>query len=257
VERLRILGIRAEPPEADPFSEVTLTALTVDPAGEGRPLTCTWAVCLVDLGPAAADIECPGGDNYFFGSDCATATLRMPELVAWLAERGLDIQDLPDDLPIQDLPLFVGFEIDAGADRTRGIKRITVGLTPAEDPNVNPVLSDLEVDGMAVGDRVLSLPADAEVKVRPVSDETTRQTFRREGEDQDQVEDFLFSWFSTGGEFADRRTILDVDSRGNPLDVNRFRLPAEPGPVSVWVVVRDGRYGIDWKEHRFEVAPAP
>jgi hypothetical protein len=253
VERLRILGVRAQPPEADPFGEVQLSALVADPQGEGRPLHTRWAVCLVELGPVSADIECPGGESYPIEAEGLTATLSMPDLVAWLAEKGFDLDDLPENLPVDDLPLYVGFEVVAGSERTRAIKRISVSMSLNETSNTNPVLVGLEADGQVVSDQVMGLTAGAEVDLVPLSDEGTRQTYRRKGEEQDRVEDFLFSWFSTAGEFGDRRTILDVDSDGNPLDENEWTLPEETGPATLWLVVRDGRFGIDWLEFQFDI----
>jgi hypothetical protein len=260
VERLRILDIRAEPPEVGPLDTVTLDALVADPAGEGRPLECYWAVCLVDLGWAAGDIDCPGGNSFPLDGDCQGANFNLPELVAWLTEQGYDIDDLPQDLPPElmedSLPLFVGIEVRAGDESTRGIKRVRVNLS-GDQPNTNPLLTGLEVDGepLETGE-VVTVDLGADVELTPVADESTRQTYRRGEEDQDRLEDFLFSWYSTTGEFEDRRTILDVDSKGRRLDINDWKLRgehAEQGPSKLWLIVRDGRYGTDWLEFSFEV----
>ncbi|HUU01963.1 MAG TPA: hypothetical protein VM425_11005 [Myxococcota bacterium] len=263
VERLRILAIRAEPPEAGPLDVVTLDALVVDPAGDGRSLECNWAVCLVDLGWAAGDIDCPGGNSYPLEGDCQGAAFNLPELVAWLEEQGYDINDLPQDLPPElmedSLPLFVGLEVRAGDESTRGIKRVRVNLS-GDQPNTNPALTGLEADGEAVQTgEVFTVELGVDVELTPLSDESTRQTYRRGEDEEDLLEDFLFSWFSTSGEFEDRRTILDVDSKGRRLDINDWKLRGKyafEGQAKLWLIVRDGRYGVDWLEFSFEVMTA-
>ena len=119
VERLRILGIQAEPPEIDVFGEVELSMLIADPQGEGRPVGCTWAVCLFELGSAATDIPCPGPGSFYLPGDCASATLRLTDLVAWLAEQGFPIDQIdPDNPPMEELPLIVGVQVQAGTEQT-------------------------------------------------------------------------------------------------------------------------------------------
>jgi len=259
VERLRILGIQAEPPESGPFDEITLNALVADPQGAGRQMECSWGVCLIDLGYAAKDIACPGPDSYMLEGDCSSARLYMPDLVEWLAEQGYGPPDLPEEIPEEyqqeDPPLFVGLEVLAGSERTSGIKRVTINLS-GQEPNINPVLLGVEMDGQPLGEQPVSLPFGSQISLAPIVDESSRQTYRREGEDEDLLEDFLFSWFSTAGEFSERRTILDVDSHGERLDINEWTLDGEytlPGPVTLWIIVRDGRFGTAWQEFSFEV----
>jgi hypothetical protein len=263
VERLRILGLKAEPPEVGPFDEVALEVLLADPAGEGRPVECTWAVCLVQLEYVATDIQCPGPDSYPLEGDCRSSVLSMPDLIQWLAEQGFDLDQLPEDLPegfdVADLPLYVGFEATAGEERTNAIKRIRINLT-GEELNINPVLLGAELDGIPLRDGVNQVVMGTEVELNPLADEGTRQTYKREDDEEDRLEDFLFNWYSTRGKFKDRRTILDIDSNGEPMEPNQWELTDEeytsPGPATVWLVIRDGRYGTDWKEFQFEILPS-
>jgi hypothetical protein len=272
VERLRILGIRAEPPETDIFGEVELSALIADPRGAGRPLDCTWAVCLFELGGAATDISCPGPGSFYLSGDCDSATVRMNDLVAWLAEQGFQVGRFdPDNPPMRELPLIVGLQVQAatvpngtapesGAETARGFKRIGVRLaaTP-EEPNRNPRLRGVSVGGMRweAGADPLEIVANQKVLVVPEADVGTRQTYMREDDDIERLEDFLFSWFCTSGVFLHRRTILDVDSHGERLDTNTWSLPASvlSPEHTLWLVVRDGRYGTDWLEVPVEILP--
>ena len=264
VERLRILGVRAEPPEIDIFGEVQLSALVGDPQGEGRELECTWAVCLFELGSVATDLACPGPDSFYLPGDCDSATLRMTELAAWLAEQGYPIGDIDPDNPpmdMEELPLIVGLLVQAGEEQIKGFKRIGVRLADKEEEfNKNPLLLGVTIGGTpwAPGDDPVEVAAGQEILVVPRADESTRQTYLREDDDQERLEDFVFSWFTTSGEFLFRRTLLDIDSHGQRLDVNHWKLP--PGVLvpqnTIWLVVRDGRYGTDWIEVPVSIQPA-
>lgn len=259
VERLRILAIRARPPEiglAD--RQVQLEALVADAGGRARHLDCTWAVCLVEIGWAAGAIDCPGGDSLVFSHDCDGASLDVAELLEWLAERGFDeqaLEQLPPGVGEDMVPLYVGLEVVQDQAVERGIKRLRLNLEQ-DEPNENPVLLGVEVlEGPDDG----GLPLGSQLRLRPRVDEDSRQTFPDPEDGQPRREDFLFSWFSTSGEFSERRTILDVDSRGRPLDENTWTLTPEysvPGPAWLWVVVRDGRWGCDWVEVNFQVEEA-
>lgn len=262
VERLRILGIQAEPPEIDVFGEVELSALIGDPQGEGRELECSWAVCLFELGAVATDIPCPGPGSFYLSGDCDSATLRMTELAAWLAEQGFPVDEIdPDNPPMEELPLIVGLEVQADDERTKGFKRIGVRLVAKEEEfNLNPLLLGVTIGGTrwAPGDAPVDVAADQKILVVPEADESTRQTYLREEDELERLEDFQFSWFTTSGEFLHRRTLLEIDSHGQRLDTNTWKLPPDVlvPQNTFWLVVRDGRYGTDWIEVPVEIQPA-
>jgi hypothetical protein len=263
VERLRILGIRAEPPEIDVFGEVELSTLIADPHGEGRPLECTWAVCLFELGSVATDIPCPGPGSFYLSGDCDSATLRMTDLAAWLAEQGFPVDQFDPDNPppVEDLPLIVGLEVRAGDESTKGFKRIGVRLTDKpEEFNQNPVLLGVGVGGThwEPGDDPPEISAGQKLLVVPEADAHTRQYYVREEDGEELLEDFLFSWFCTSGEFLYRRTLLGTDSHGERLDINTWKLPPDVRSPehTLWLVIRDGRYGTDWLEVPVSILPA-
>ncbi len=66
VDKLRLLAIKAEPPEIAPGGKSLLTPLVLDPKGHGRALTYTWLAC----DPALDD---------FNGTACSDAT-RLADL---------------------------------------------------------------------------------------------------------------------------------------------------------------------------------
>jgi hypothetical protein len=67
----------------------------------------------------------------------------------------------------------------------------------------------------------------------------------------EQREGMQVSWFATGGTFDSDRTGRDP-SDSNDFTTNTWRAPARPGPVRLWVVLRDNRGGVGWAEYTFD-----
>ncbi len=255
VDRLRILAVKVEPPEVDVYETVDLSALVADPNGGGRALAFIWAVCMFEFTDAASDIPCPGPDSYAIPGDGPEATLSMPGLIAWLAEQGFDLDLGEGQVPVDDIPMLIGLQVDADDESLRAVKRIKVRLQGDEPPNTNPVLAGLELEDETIGDDPRTLEVGAKYTLEPLVAEGSRDLFLPEGEEDERLEDHLFSWFATTGDFSDQRTILDVDSHGNPLQDNEWKLGDEYGDHTLWLVVRDGRYGVDWLEYTFRIEP--
>jgi hypothetical protein len=253
VERLRLLAVQAEPPQATLEATVEFEALIVDPAGAGRPLSVTWAVCLFDVPSSASDTFCSGPGSYQFGGTGATATLSLPDLAAWVAQRGIDLNKIVGDPRLGDIYLLIGIEVSAGDETIQAMKRLSLQLKPGEPVNHNPQITGLEMDGALLDSQPVSLVAESKHEFRPLVSEDSREWFIPGDDEDEKLEDNLFSWYATGGDLSDGRTILDTDNDGNDLVINDWTAPNEPGPHSLWLVVRDGRYGIDWIEILFEV----
>ncbi|HOX47065.1 MAG TPA: hypothetical protein PK668_25955 [Myxococcota bacterium] len=270
VERLRLLAVAAEPPEAGVTDTLAFRALVADPRGAGRPLEYTWAVCFLAIGYAAADVACPGPGNFPLEAEGDGARLAVPELVAWLMEQDLPVD--PGDPGGGEWPevvtLLVGLEVSGppladqdGPERVRALKRFHLRLSGQASPNHNPALAGLSLDGLpwdeAPGPNgVPELQAGSEHLLRPEVLAGSVETFS-EGEPPEEVQEtLLFSWFSTGGEFRDQRTLLDP-LLYEDLAKNRLKAPEEPGRYDLWLVVRDDRLGAGWLQTAFEVVPAP
>lgn len=253
VERLRILAVRAEPPQATLDEIVDLNALIVDPAGAGRPLSITWAVCLFDIPSSASDMFCSGPGSYPIEGDSVSVSLSLPNLADWVAQHGIDLDKAVGDPRLGDIYLLIGTEVSAGNETVSAMKRLKLQLKTGEPVNHNPQITDLEMDGTSLGAQPVSLNTGAKHKFRPVVSEDSREWFIPDKDTDEKLEDNIFSWFATGGDLFDSRTILDTDNAGNDLVLNDWTAPDEPGLHSLWLVVRDGRYGTDWIEILFEV----
>jgi hypothetical protein len=270
VERLRLLSVAAEPPEVGVTDTLAFRALVADPQGAGRPLTFTWAVCFFVLGYAAADVACPGPGNFPMVAEGDGASLSVPDLVAWLMEQDLPVD--PTDPTGGEWPeqvsLYVGLEVEGAPlpdqqqpERVRALKRFHLRLSGEGSPNHNPALAGLSLDGLpweeSLGPNgVPVLYAKSEHLLHPelLAGSVERYT---EGDPPEEVEEtLLFSWFSTGGEFRDQRTLIDPLLFQDLMD-NRLKAPEEPGRYDLWLVVRDERLGAGWLQTAFEVVPAP
>ena len=66
-------------------------------------------------------------------------------------------------------------------------------------------------------------------------------------------ESMRVSWFTTQGTFRDDRTgSLEADFAVTTSD-NTWTAPNTPGPVFMWVVLRDDRGGSDWQSYQLQV----
>ena len=63
-----------------------------------------------------------------------------------------------------------------------------------------------------------------------------------------------YSFFATAGTLSELRS-ADATSTGQPRATTvDYTAPGTPGPVRLWVVVRDGRGGVGWLERRLQIA---
>jgi hypothetical protein len=257
VQRLRILAVRADPPEVDLSGQVQLNALVADPTGAGRDLQCSFAVCVGQLSEMASDLDCPGKDSFPLTTDGTSAHLSLPELVQWFSQQGLVLPGTSAD--VTDFPLLIGVRVEAGSESARSLKRLKVRLQETGEFNRNPEIVGLQFGNSDMGgDAPVKVAGNSKVSLLPLVGADSQQSYQRPGEDTQRQEDLLFSWFSMAGEFSDQRTILTMDAQGVRLDADVWTAPIASSLVTLWVVVRDGRYGENWIERQVEVSlPQP
>lgn len=254
IDRPRLLEIRAQPPEIDlNVPSVFFSALIGNPGDE--QLSCRWAACLVDIGWVAGNIDCPGEKSLVFGVDCNGAELVTADLLAWYLGQGGKLPDqLPPGVEETDIPLFIGLEIRFDERGLRGLKRLRLNVE-GDEPNANPRIADLTMaDGSALP-RPWLVELGSTLELRPLADESSLQHFFDQ-EGNSRREDMIFSWFSSAGRFTDRRTIWGADSKGRRLENNSWHIDPQwsrPGPATLWLVARDGRWGSDWLKFQVEI----
>jgi hypothetical protein len=250
VERLRILAVKADPPEVNLKSHMRFSALVVDPYGQGRTLGATWAICLDKITGVASDMDCPNPNSFVLPGSGMQADLSIPDFLTWMKKQGYSLENASQGPPLDSLLVLVAVKISAqDGPSIRAFKRIKLRLAGDQAFNTNPKLTRLLADGKEwSSEQANLLPLSTLVHLRPQVAVGSQDIFLPDGEDQQRPEDHLYSWFSTGGDFSDQRTILDSDAVSQELDQNDWTTPNVPGDYKLWLVARDGRYGTDWME---------
>ena len=224
VNELRILAMRAEPPEIMPGGSAVLDALIADPLGEGRPVSYVWGLCTPD--PAAGVASCgePGRTVPLGVGTSQTITVAA------------DILDgLPPDVQEQGIDLFAVLQASAtvGADgeeaTDQAFKRVRVSTSTA--PNTNPVIASF-ASPPPTGTEGEELAFEA------VPTGASMETY--EGPTGPITEEMRYTWLATAGELD-----AAVSYGETTTGIGRVNWLAET-PATLWVVLRDPRGGITW-----------
>jgi hypothetical protein len=237
--RYQVLGIVADKPQPAPDDEVRLAAHDFVPAGETS--TYRWAVCLYSYGSSVA-------------YECADPRLEVPvagagaEVVLDLGPDGLNLRALYDQFgPVPGLDgepvtledgIDVWVKLKSGPDGdVQSVKKLTVRDGGA--PNKNPAIVKVEAGSReAPADAPLEVRAGSTVPIRLTTSADSVESFEDEDTGETRDEELLYTYFTTGGSFAPGATY------GDDADAD-LELPEEPGDVTVYVAVRDGRGGLD------------
>ena len=254
IDRLRVLAAAAEPAEPRPGDTVTFSSLTVSPA---EPWGGTvWLACEgitpCTLDPSALSDSGATSDAALIGFEPdlppslivpldfldalepdarQEGAITMLSIIAFL--EGFDLQSAEAD-----------FE-DLAADAEITYKRLPV--SEAITPNHNPTIVGLEVEGVPVAEGTLvELDRGQPYTITPVLSEDSLEayTYRNtDGVEEARVEQPWFTWYLQEGAFDQAYTLypeVDVD----------YYAPTSPKAESgsLWVVVRDRRGGMAWRE---------
>lgn len=263
IRRVRVLALKAEPaeltlnPEAPALPPpILFTTLAVAP--EERPVEVTLALCRPG-NVYSSELECPGRDGATLPQ--GELSLMDPDVQRILQETAaagsggapLDFND-PQVRAVleQGVPLFVGYKATNGTDTPEGVeegvRRLTLRLTAT--PNQNPRMADILLDGAPLSG---PLPLSTELVLRPqLADGSLERYETAEGPRTEQV---FYSWYATGeGEVKQLRSLEPVDGRPGEPTI-KYLTPSTPQRVTIYVVARDGRGGVDWLARTVDVGP--
>lgn len=237
VDDLRVLAVRADPPEAAPGETITLDGLVGDPEIPARPVRRGWAICTPGEGGVAT---CGDPTRVVVLGTALSAVWTVPE--DFLAE--LD----PEEASIgRDVFVVFGVELDVdGSEPGPGehdvaFKRIRISTQPA--PNTNPLVESLTLDGRSDPiELTVDVDERLEIAVRP-SAGAAETWLGPDG--TEEVEELRYTWLVTGGSVADSVTWGEGEEGGS---VTQWNLPDDRNPPHqmLWVVLRDGRGGTAW-----------
>ena len=242
VHGLRVLAVKAEPPEVAPGQSTTLTALAVDTTG--APVEVSWVACTE---PALTGKGSINPDCFAAGA----APFLVP-LGAGLSLTATVPNVTPSDFGPPDASGGLYLPIVLHATSASGALDAAYGLRLAQGtpPNQNPLLADV-VEVLASGASVpideatpLEVHAGEELTLQarfaPGSDETYAGA---PGQPAALTEVLSVAWFASGGSLSEAVTGLDKPDTVWRADED---LPAPGGTIDLWIVGRDERGGTDW-----------
>ncbi len=261
LDRLRVLGVRAEPAEPQPGEDVSFEALVWSP--DGAEVPTIWFACLPE---SADEFGCeidPALAASLEGLDPETMTdEELAALFAQLVEAGLigatpylqpswtapaDALDGLDEIAAKEgVSALVTLQaVPEGAEDEDDVelayKRVPISL--ADTPNHNPEFELWTVSGedIASGGGV-SLSAGETVSVTAGLLDGSVEDYDYTAEDgsiETRTEEPYFTWYATGGEFENTTSLW-------PTDTVSWTAPAEAGTYELIVTVRDRRGGMAW-----------
>jgi hypothetical protein len=273
IVKLRVLAVQAEPAElivdpARPPPRTTLTALAVEPSG--APVAVEYALCTVQQAVPPPDVDCPGSQGIPLapaGPTSAVLDLGDPRAIALALQLAQDGGTAGGALPPEGVPVLVGFRATApahglpdggppGADG--GNVQVLQGLTtvtargPGAPLNQNPGIATLLMGTTRIqiaSDGSTTAPASTTQRLTPVPAPDSKEPT------DGGVESLGYSFFATAGSISSLRS-TDTTATGQPEDISvDWTAPGSGQPVSLWVVVRDGRGGVGWIARSVQVTP--
>ncbi|MFO0630008.1 MAG: hypothetical protein U0325_30895 [Polyangiales bacterium] len=279
----RLLAARAEPAEVRPGETVRVTALVAGPSGAVPPPP-SWSLCLTrpSLASSSPVSEACRGDEptaarplgagvfaAFTVPDDACARFGPdPPVGQGTALRPAD----PDSTGGYALPLRVRLP-DADGFATVRLRCNLSGVTrevsadfnararPTQNPAIRAVSRVRGADEEPLADAVTVRPGERlALRVAwPACDvapcEGAEPYLRLDPVDRALTtarESLRVSWYGTAGRFDAPRTGRAGDDAVTSAD-NAWTAPATPGPVTLWVVLRDDRGGAAWRTFTADV----
>jgi len=266
----RVLALRAEPPESSPGQTATYRALVATPEGEAQAITFQWSFCAAPK---------PLTENNSVSAACLGDQVRPLEgvFVEIQAATPTDACELfgpdtpPGDFRPRDADETGGFyqplRLRALGQTAFGLERITcnlpnapldvaVDLTKRYVPNRNPTLLPIHAqkDGEEISPTALAAGEDVVFEVSWA--EADAEAFLAFDPNMQSLslrrEAMRVSWFATAGAFEHDVTGRTEEDESTSTS-NPFRAPAEPGPIFLWIVLRDSRGGLDFAGYTIDV----
>jgi hypothetical protein len=271
---LRVLAIKAEPPDVLPGQTTTLTALVYNPEYDDTQLHFLWIMCDPDLtsavGSACASFDLARNPSGLFGSIFSqNAGIHVNpfsrESAPYTAPADVfGSLDTTDPLRLKGVPadilliVYVGdFNAlnDPNSVNVFALKTLRIAEESA-DRNSNPTIDTVRLNGQLLTDQVagdITPGATLSLSAEPSAD--SLQTFTRtlpDGTTEKKDEQLVFSWFTTAGKFD---AALDVAARtkgDTPIKL-AVPKPLNPGVLETYVILRDARGGMDWARRVLKV----
>lgn len=285
VNKVRLLGIRAEPPYIPASGPTTLDALAAGQTA-GATLCYSWAFCPFAWSKDGAFACIDPLVQVDLGS-AATATVTPDIVMASLAQAPAVFKKLGMAQPgasasgsstAKDMPEFYILLKVATADASGGscptdsakalaqpcadssncllgFKRLAWGISP-DKVNANPTIHGLNLDGVPwPADLTPTAAAGDRYDLKPSLDLADKEVTGTSVDPKlgNEKETLLMSWFTTAGVYDKERTLDSAP--GNVLELPSLGAGQAERLVTVWLVLRDGRNGEDWTTRQLLIKP--
>jgi hypothetical protein len=266
---LRVLAVRAEPPELSEAESTSLDALIH--RGEGEAPALHWSVCpwpsdpnggfecavtpstwqaawkAAGLGGEASALDLGTGDS---AALTFPGTLAQAKKLCHYLERAVAAAVMvPPDCE-RSWPWTVRLSTRAGAAHIETVKDVTLLLTANARPNQNPTLTSLRADEKLLGAMPIELAAGDKHALRIEVPDSAAETYLPTpalGQPQQPPvkESLLFTWFVDQGSTENVHTSFKegIEALENAIE-NEWEAPDEGGDARLYVVVRDPRGGL-------------
>lgn len=214
ITRLRVLAIKAEPASVGPGSHVTLNALVVTPVKDDPAITITWYVC-----------------QYASLEQCAKATDMN------VVGHGTSVQL---QVPFAATPgdsFVVWMDAVKGGQVERALKAVPI-IASTDLPNHNPDFAAVRFTNSLLEPDVTSLAKGDRVAVHASAAGNPAEFYFDSNENA--AEDLQIHTFTTGG------FLTDPSGTGDSGEMY-YTAPDANGTYGAWVVITDGRGGVDWR----------
>lgn len=275
-------------------ARTTLSIIDFDPASVGLdpedpPPKYTWSYCTISMG-SGGEFACldPLEDHPLGGTESSVVFdlgLELPVILADLNEfaatAGVDPSELATPrCGVSSLPVQITLTVEhASVGTVTTVKTLNLRLPPqgesADAPQVNhnpeitrftiagkaACAADAVVDGCFVAAPVGSPTLALEVEIADGGAESyVASTLNEKGEceTETKTETLFYSWYTSVGEV--KFGVTNAETLENQLKLPKSFPDDRTGPtmpVRVFVVVRDGRGGVDTREAAFQLTETP
>lgn len=269
INRLRVLAIRADPPEVAPGQQARFEALVVDPDGEIGAVV--WLACPPESSGGigfgcALDPDLDFTNASFEELEDAGVIGFEPTLPPRYAPPITALEDVDEDearngiyalIQIVVIPQDVlddGFGAGGDLDFNRlrvAYKRLRVSTKDVR--NANPEILRWRIDDIPVPDEaVVEVDPDERYDVGVFLTEGSVEVYEhinRDGQREERQEQPFVTWYTDGGTMEETVTLwpfLDATWRAPSAD-------AEVTEGTWWAVIRDRRGGMSWSTKRWRL----
>ncbi len=265
VKDLRVLGVRAEPPEflvvdgAGNEWVVDLTVLLADPGGGGRALQCEVRTCLLGDSRTCEGVE---GAQVLTAGPCADGETTFRVTVPWKSVEEQRARDPTWGTAVHSgIAVWLEVVVRGGERPLYALKSVV--FSP-ENPagrtrNQNPRIGEVRLNGGAWAQpgAIPYVPGETvQVEVVPAEgakEEYVLPSLMPPG-GVEKLEEFMtVAFYADAGSFEDATR---SDQPGNLFEtapsgeearlLTRWTAPDVGGPVRFWFVLVDGRGGVGW-----------